>query len=526
MTVPNNNFYHWRLFPVACSTAATMLLLSFQSGAAEWNITRTLSVSETYSDNVDLDPSADAVSGFITQVTPGISVTGTGSHLKVDAKYGLRASHYSSGDNNSDIAHLLNANANAELVDDLFFVDAKASISQQLISAFGAQSTDGTNNNNNTTDVKTYSISPYLRHHFRNFADMETRFTHDSVSSGSGGMEDSTGDKINIRLTSGSDFSTLGWGLSFFKQRLDYSGQTNVNSGDQLSNSEKYSADLRYRLTPQFSLTGTGGYQKYDYNSIDGNNPQGSFWTAGFDWKPSQRTSIAANAGQMYTGNTYFADISHRARRTLLTLNYNQSVSTSRDQFLAPVSFDTASYYNQLWTSIIPDPVARQQAVEAYISANGLPPTLLEPVNFFSNQYNEYKTLRASVAFTGVRNNIVFSLFSSKTKALSDQAGTGSVSGPIDLQANQDSDQVGANALWNLRMSSTMDANLSATISRSTSNETDQQDDYKILRLGLTKKLLPKVNGRVELRHNEDDSNLPDNSYEENAVTASIQITF
>ena len=87
-----------------------------------------------------------------------------------------------------------------KLVDNLFFLDGRAAISQQNISLSGPQAADNVNVTGNRTEVKTYSVSPYLRHSFGNFASSELRYTHSGVSTGVGALSDSQVDSIHLRL--------------------------------------------------------------------------------------------------------------------------------------------------------------------------------------------------------------------------------------------------------------------------------------------------------------------------------------
>ncbi|MDO9188337.1 MAG: TIGR03016 family PEP-CTERM system-associated outer membrane protein, partial [Sulfurimicrobium sp.] len=131
------------------SAMGAMLLLSLNSIAADWKITPSLDLKETYSDNIRLASPGNEKSDFVTQINPGISLTGTGPRLKVNARYGMQNLIYAEESSRNTLRHQLNAGANAELLDDLLYLDGKASISQQNISTFGQQSTG---DNINITD--------------------------------------------------------------------------------------------------------------------------------------------------------------------------------------------------------------------------------------------------------------------------------------------------------------------------------------------------------------------------------------
>lgn len=525
--VPKNTFYHRDLFPVVGTSATVMLLLSFHSSAADWTITPTLGLKETYTDNVRLTQD-NKESDFITQINPGISLTGVGPHLTADARYVMQNIFYVKENSHNATNHRLNANANAELLDDLFFVDAKASISQRSISSFGPQSTDNTNITNNSTNVKTYSISPYLLNHFQNFATSELRYTHDSVSTtGSGsavssGLSNSQSDNILVGLRSGTDFRILGWGLNYNKQRIDF------NTG-QTVDLETYGGDLRYLVTPHFGLTATGGEEKNNYLSLAGKSSGGPYWTGGFEWNPSQRTSIAANAGKRYFGNTYSLKADLRSRKTYWNVSYNEGITTTRNQFLLPATIDTAAFLanSPEFVAAFPTEAERLAAAEAFISANGLPESLADSVNLITNRFFLQKSLRASVSLTGMRNTVILSLFDIRRDAQTSQSSDSTLLGTNDLSLLDSTKQVGVNALWNRRISSRTNANASVAYTRTSSPATGREDNFKRLRIGLTRQLQPKVNGTIELRHNELDSNQGSSlGYKENSLLASINIIF
>ncbi|MHB1291137.1 MAG: TIGR03016 family PEP-CTERM system-associated outer membrane protein [Sulfuricella sp.] len=493
------------------------------AGAAEWKITPSLALKETYTDNVRLAPPGLEKSEFITQVNPGISLTGTGPRLKLNANYVMQNLVYAEESSRNTMNHMLNANANAELVDNLFFLDGRAAISQQNISLLGPQAADNVNVTGNRTEVQTYSVSPYLRHSFSNYASTEIRYTHDEVSTGGSGLLNSQADRIQLGLNSGSAFKTLGWGLNYRNGKTSYGNTANTNI--PATDTEVLSGSLRYSVTPKFRLTATGGYEKNNYISI-GTKPEGSFWSAGFSWAPSARTSIDASAGRRFFGSTYSLAASHRTRLTAWNLGYSEDITSTRSQFLIPVTIDTASFLNQLWAATIPDPVIRQQFVDAFIQGNGLPAALSESVNYLTNRFFLQKRLQASVAVTGAKNSLVLSLFHVTREAQTAQSQDSILLGGGTLALNDRTKQVGGNAFWNWRIGSRTSANLNAGYTKNSFPSLGRTDNNKTIRLSLTRQFQPKLNGSVELRRLQRDSSQDSADYSENAATASLFMRF
>lgn len=496
---------HRFLFPATCSIATAMLLVCSHAGAAEWKITPSLALLETYTDNVKLAPPGLEKSDFITQINPGISLTGTSSHLKLNASYQMQNLIYAEESSQNTLNHLLNANANAELVDDLFFLDGRAAISQQNISLLGPQAADNVNTTGNRTEVQTYSVSPYLRHRFSNYASTEIRYTHDEVSTGGSGLSNSQADRIQLGLNSGSAFKALGWGLNYSKGKTSYENTVHTPAID----TEVISGNLSYPVTPKFRLIATGGYEKNNYISI-GEKPEGSFWSAGFSWAPSATTSLDGSAGRRFFGDTYSLAASHRTRLTTWTLGYSEDITSTQSQFLVPAQ-----------SSI--DPLTLQPIVDPI---TGLPLVQSQATNYFTNRLFLQKRLQASVAVMGAKNTLVLSLFNATRDAQTPQTQDSSLLGNSPLALTDSTKQVGGNAFWSWRMGPRTSANINAGFSRNSYPSLGRTDNDKTIRLGLARQFQPKLNGSVELRRLQRDSSQDGADYSENALTAGLFMSF
>jgi uncharacterized protein (PEP-CTERM system associated) len=98
----------------------------------------------------------------------------------------------------------------------------------------------------------------------------------------------------------------------------------------------------------------------------------------------------------------------------------------------------------------------------------------------------------------------------------------------ISLGTNYDTKQVGANALWSYKVAPLANANIGVTYIKSTILATGQEDETKTFTAGLTKQILPKLNGAVNLRHvgRTSNPNLYGAAYRENAITATLSMRF
>lgn len=486
--------------------------------AAQWLIVPTLSVAETYTDNVRLAPAGSERSDFVTQVTPGVSVSATGPRLRLSAAYSPQFL-YRANEETKDVFHQLNATGNAELVQQLLFVDATASVFQANASLFGPQADSNVNNTGNRTNVRTFLVSPYLRHAFGNYAQGEARFTYTTVNTdAAASLSNSQSTGIDLSLGSGPSFKLYTWNLAYSRQNIGYgSGQTT-----QAPNTvaETVSAFGRRLLTPQVAVVSTVGYEDNNY-ATTGPAPKGLFWSSGLEWNPTPRTHLSATTGRHYYGPSSALDFSHRTRLTLWSLNYSESVTSTRSQFLVPSSVSTAGFLDTLFLSSIPDPAARQTAVQNFIAQNGLPPSLTVPLNFLTNQYFLVKGWRGSFGILGIRNSVIANVFTQTSESTTaGQPGTG------DFATSSSTKQTGGSLLWTTRLSSQTSSNVNASYTRNESPGLNRVDNLKNINLSLTHQFQPRLDGSLTYRWLQNNSNQVGADYTENAVVGAVNMRF
>jgi uncharacterized protein (PEP-CTERM system associated) len=499
---------------------ALLALVLSPNAMAEWQFTPTLDLRANYSDNVNLARKELAKAQFYTEVAPGFSLINNSPRWKMRTAYS-RSIFWAAKDDvpgTRDSAQNLSGAIDARLVDDLLFFDAEAHIGQQAISAFGPQLNNNNYSSANRTEVRTWRASPYLRHRFGNTADVELRYMRDSVDTGRVGMGNSDGDTISFNVSSGRSFGRIGWGLAASHSKV----KDTIAPENSVDNAN---LNLRYLLGSTLTATASVGYDRYDYQALGGRTA-GRSWTTGFQWTPSSRSSLAANVGRRYYGSTYFLKAQHRSRGTVWNINYNDAVTTTRSQFLLPSTIDTAAMLDGLLTATIPDPVKRAAAVQAYINATGLPPSLADNINYFSNRFILQKQLQASVAINSARTTTVFSLYNSRREALSTIQADSLLTGSQSANLNDNTRQYGANAMLNWRFNSRSSLVLNLNSGKTISNSTGVETDNKSVRLGVTSQFKRHMSGLFEVRRVEGGTLGGLGDYVENGVSATLSMQF
>ncbi len=472
--------------------------------AIDWRFEPTVSASSIYTDNLRQSAN-NPEDALILTVTPGFNLRSEGSRRMQGAlQYGVtEAARF--GDRTSNaINHRLNATGTAELVEDFLFIDSNARISQELISLFGSPA-DASINGGNRTNVGSYSISPYVRKRFGTFANAQARYTTSGVIFGSDTASDLTSNGVSAGLTSGTRFNDLNWGLNYSIRKTD-----SRNEGENTF--ENATATLGYALTRKFRIFGTVGQDWNDF--LSASDTSGSSYSVGFGWSPTRRTSIEASAGERFFGRTFSLAGRHQTRQTRWTLRYTEDVSdVSR----------LATNFNDFQGGVL-------NSCPAGVGA-GLPPnpTVGDLISagcdidlFFGtsivNGVFISKLFSAGVAWDLSARTVVSLNLSDLTREF--QFGVQS----------EDRVQRGVGAVsYRLSPQTTATGSLSLSRSKEDGSQTggaSREDDLISLNFGLDHRFAATLNGALTYSHIKRDSNAASSDYDENRLTATVNMRF
>src|SRR5262245_10254777 len=224
-----------------------------------WVVTPSLSLSETYTDNVFLSPEGSRQSDWVTQVIPGISITGAGPRLRLDASYTPEIVYHARTEREDKVFHRGNAAGTLELADELLFLDAGARVDQYDVSAQGPLTTSNVNITGNRATAATTYLSPYLLRDIGSAARAEARFTYSTWKSDEDLRElpDNTARRVLLRLTNGPAYRLLTWDVTYSDEVIKYDTQ-------QETTSEEFTVRAQRLITPTVSLLALAGYERYD----------------------------------------------------------------------------------------------------------------------------------------------------------------------------------------------------------------------------------------------------------------------
>jgi uncharacterized protein (PEP-CTERM system associated) len=295
------------------------LLFVGQPEAGELEFTPSIAVSQSYTDNIDLELDDSKESSLVSEITPSIRERSLSARSQTALDTAVTFRHQTSGDEEGWAVDLdLTGLGRIEAVEELLFIDGYASVSQQVLDNDQAATTG------NQETVQVYAISPAIKNRLGRYADMETRYVLSQVLIG--GDDDSASDATihvgRVALDSGRRFARLDGGL------LAAAGLEDRSDDDVTRAVGGFGAE--YALARSFSLIAGAGYEHFDDGNSD-NSFDGPTYIGGFRARPGPRTELKFTYGRR--DDSYSADALLRYEigpRTTFTASYTESLGTSQ----------------------------------------------------------------------------------------------------------------------------------------------------------------------------------------------------
>ncbi len=483
------------------AAAIGCVALSEVAHAERWTASGSAGGSETYNHYSGPGQPGD---GFVTSLTAALGFNGEGARLKINGTVSATELLYAGQGQSNTFAPGANIQGHLEAIEQFFFVDATVNVSQSYISPFGAQPSNLTVPTNNRYTTESYSVSPYIK------GVLGSRVAY-LVRDDSGWTTSQTFGDSSLK-TPGTYWNNLdaeansvaggaaGWSAQYTRQYYD-SGA--AGTGTYLL--QLVRAIGSYRVDPQLDVSARGGYEKdsFPQASAIGNSTEGSFYGGGLHWRPTDRTDLSGYWEHHYYGSSYSWQLTHRLPNVALAASFTRGLASfPQIALLVPAGVPVAQFIDAAFTTRIPDPVARAQAVAQFLAQSGLPPTLVSPLNVYATTVTLQSTESLSAVWIGVLNGIAFTVFRSESEAVSGQGSTL----PPELQFAANSVQTGAGVSYSHRLTPLTNLVASATYTTAKPNDTEaalanvRTHNYNTS-VGLNTQFTPKTSGAVGLSY-------------------------
>ena len=355
------------------------LLLLFSGGvhAKKWDFQPKLSLIESYYDNITL-AEQNKNKELVTQVETGFSLSKSSRRIQLASDYAFGYTKYLGNDFSDGAYNRASASVNVEAIRRHFFVNANASISQQVVDPSQASSNDVAFVSDNQTETRTISVQPRLINRFGRYANSDLSFEYILANYSNATLSDSRQSTIEYNLISGRWFKRANWSANVTR--------TNSNQVDEGSSSAQLR--IEYDLSQHWTVFLLGRAQKHDFlaNTFSQTqsdmsryyiNPEaGVIWVASRKLKvevggggrlnakdlgdrkftienptwraivnlaPSKRTGLSFGRDSSIFGDRKFFDLSIRTRRTNWTSGYSETLITPQ-QLRIDSSFDASAF--------------------------------------------------------------------------------------------------------------------------------------------------------------------------------------
>jgi uncharacterized protein (PEP-CTERM system associated) len=367
-----------------------------------------LGMSVVQTSNAYFGTATPAKSDTIISISPGIAFQTEGPDLRTYGNFALNGQYYARGSYSNTVLPSGVLGLSARLVDQWLYFDAGITSQQNALLTIPTQSTSTA-----TYTTTQYRVSPYIDHRFSDNLRLRARSDNiwTQISGNQTGQALSNGRYSLQTVRLDRRPTPLGWGLDAKQEETVY-----TNSGSLAVRDEIVRARGLYAFTPHFEAGLIGGYEHYStsYASLGH-----SIYGMQADWRPNLFTRLGGVVERRFFGTGWDVSASQQIQQLSLRMNWTRGPST----FLAglqtiPSGVSLSTLLNGMLASQYPDPAARARAVQNLLSVTGLPSTLPNAINYYTQSATLQDTFTATAVLLAQRNSYSASVFHTKTQDL------------------------------------------------------------------------------------------------------------
>ncbi|MGE0072239.1 MAG: TIGR03016 family PEP-CTERM system-associated outer membrane protein [Thiomonas sp.] len=367
-----------------------------------------LGLSVLQTSNVYFGTSTPARGDTVLNITPGIAFQTEGPNLRTYGNFALTGQYYARGSYSNTVLPSGTLGLSARLVDQWLYLDSSITSQQNALLTIPTQGISTA-----TYTTTQYRISPYIDHRFNDDLRLRARsdntWTHISGNQTGVGLSNGRYGLQTIRLDRRP--TPFGWELDGRQEQTVYTEGPALSVRDEIVRARGL-----YAFTPHVEAGIIGGYEHYatSFTSLSH-----SIYGVQAKWRPNPFTRFDGVVERRFFGTGWDISASQQIQRLSLRANWTRAPSS----YLAtlqtlPAGVSVSSLLDGMLAAQYPDPTARARAIQNILAVTGLPSTLPNAINF----YTQSATLQNALTFTAVllaeRNSYTASVFHIKTQDL------------------------------------------------------------------------------------------------------------
>lgn len=479
--------------------------------ADAWHLSPSIAVRETYSDNFLLAPGESARGGWYTDVLPGLRAELAGARARGFLDFRLDARRHPGDSRHDDTRRFLQSQATLEPVERVLFVDARADVTQENLSAFGAASTpDQPSAGGNQVETAVLRLAPRAQGEAPGVARWRVRYEAADVRTDAPSVADTRTDGWEASLESPSPAGRIGWALRAASQgaRNDLAGQRD---------SRRWDGRLSVSVTPHLALSAIAGREESDLAGpprVRADTPG-----LGIAWTPGERTRLAAVFERRHFGDGHSFLFAHRTARLALRL------SSVRDAAVFPglrtVGESAArGLMEDLLAPTLADPEARAREARRRLDEAGIAAFSQLGSATLTASPILFRVDEASVAYAGARSTVTVSATRREQRTIG--APLGAAAAPDDAFR-----QRGIDANWSWRLTRVTTVTLHATALRTRGlDEAAARSSEERFGITVASRLGPRTLATVGVRHAFLDAPAGIGGFRETAIHAALAVRY
>ena len=320
-----------------------------------FQLTAAINLSETYTTN-SYGTSSGSGDDWLSLAGLNVGLNEHSARVSLDATYSGMVNYYAKGSQSTQYFNDLQAVGNVIAIPDYLNIIGRAFAQPVVVSNVGPATASGASANGFRNSYG-YNIGPDVTFHLGSFADSDTNATYGAAyftdlagaSSFPGipgvpGPQNTIMRSVSERLTSGTDFSRLNWSLV---------GQFNEMDRPQGLFAEKTGiATLRYAISPEIALLGTGGYDAISNRTPLTRDVSGPVGMGGIELTFGEDFSLQVQAGEKYNDFSFLGSLRwNMTTSASLTGSATDTITTPEGNTLNNLSNLTASANGMLTSS-------------------------------------------------------------------------------------------------------------------------------------------------------------------------------